>query len=60
MVFLKTKFDKKSDIINTSTSDLRLQVEMFLLRDGVVPTHVRDDTVLYVDAANLLQVTIYF
>ncbi|XP_060552294.1 integrin alpha-V-like isoform X2 [Ruditapes philippinarum] len=57
IIIVDTKFDKKSDIINTSTSDLRLQVEMFLLRDGVVPTHVRNDTVLYVDAANLLQVT---
>jgi hypothetical protein len=60
MVILKTEFDKKCDNINTCTSDLRLQVEMFLLMDGVVPTHVHDNTVLYVDAANMLQVSIYF
>ncbi|XP_060562264.1 integrin alpha-9-like [Ruditapes philippinarum] len=56
LIIEDTKFDKKCDI-STCTSDLRLQVEMFLLRDGVVPTHVLDDTVLYVDAANMLQVT---
>ncbi|XP_060575984.1 integrin alpha-3-like [Ruditapes philippinarum] len=57
LIIEDTEFDKKCDNINTCSSDLRLQVEMFLLMDGVVPTHVHDNTVLYVDAANMLQVT---
>ncbi|XP_053373230.1 integrin alpha-4-like isoform X2 [Mercenaria mercenaria] len=51
------EFDKKCDSITTCTSDLKLTVEMFLTKEGVVPTQVKEDTNIYIDAANILQVT---
>ena len=52
----QVEFDKKCESLDKCTSDLRLNVEMFLLGDGV-QVKVTKNTTLYVDSAHELLVS---
>lgn len=56
LIIFKVEFDKKCDSIDECTSDLKLTVDMFLLKRDGTSMKVEEDTVIYIGDANELEV----